>query len=88
MNCSIESLALLDERGDDLPRLGVVERAALLDLAVHERRLEHAQRAEPRRVLLAHRVGDGGADVVDERHATLTATGAAGRLTAPGCGAG
>ena len=60
--------ALLDERADDLARFRVVERAGLLDLAVHQRGLEHAQRAQSRRVLLPHRVGDGRAHLVDERH--------------------
>ena len=40
--------ALLDGSGDDLSRLVLVERAALLDLAIHQRGLEHAQRAQAR----------------------------------------
>ncbi len=40
--------ALLDQRRHDLERLVVVERTAALDFPVHQRRLQHAQRAEPR----------------------------------------
>ena len=57
---------LLDERLDDLQRLGVVERAALLDLPVHERRLQHAQRRERRLILLPHRVGDVFGDLFEQ----------------------
>src|SRR4030095_8579334 len=45
----------------------VVERLAALDLAIHERRLQHAERAQTHAFLLSHRVGDRGADVVNER---------------------
>src|SRR5439155_10166640 len=60
--------ALLDEGGDDLSGLGVVERSAFLDVAVHERGFEHPQRAQPSGVVFAHRVGDGRIHVVDDGH--------------------
>ena len=79
--------SLLDERVDDLQRLAVVERAAALDFAVHQRRLQHAQRAQPERILLAHRVGDRFVQVVDEGHAALAARPERGRGDGwvPGC---
>ena len=43
---------LLDQRRDHLLRLGIVERAARLDLAVHQRRLGHPQRRQPHWSLL------------------------------------
>ena len=42
---------LLHQRGHDLPRLVVVQRAAALHFAVHQRRFQHPQRDEPRRDL-------------------------------------
>jgi hypothetical protein len=59
--------SLLDERGHDLARLVVVDCATAFDLAIHERSLEHTQRAESHRILRAHRIGDCRADFVDER---------------------
>ncbi len=62
-------LALLDQRGHDLKSLGVVQGAAAFDLAIHEAGLEHPQRAQADGVVLAHRIGDGGVQVRDARHA-------------------
>ena len=50
---------------------GLVERAALLDFAIHQRRLEHAQRAQARGRLLAHRVRYRSLDVVNQSQLTL-----------------
>ena len=70
VNCSMESLPLLDERADDLPRLAVVERAPPIDLAIHQRRLEHAKRDEADLILTAHRIRDRRIQIVDESHQT------------------
>ncbi len=59
---------LLHERLHHLARLAVVERAPFLDLAIHERGLQHAQRAQARRVLAAHGVRDRRAYVVSKGH--------------------
>jgi len=61
VNCSIEA-------GDDLQILGRLERPALFDFPVHQRRLQHAQGAERAGVLGLHGIDDLLADVFDERH--------------------
>src|SRR4051812_45338994 len=75
--------SLLDERGDNLPRLGVIEVVLLLDALVHERRFEHPERAEPYRLALTHRLGDRGADLVHQRHQLSFGP---RRGCGPGCG--
>ena len=47
--------ALLDQRGDHLQHFRIVEIAPLLDALVHDRRLEHPQGGETRRILRLHR---------------------------------
>src|SRR5712692_9745404 len=62
-------LALADEALEHARGLGVVERRFLLDLAVHERGLGHAQRARAVGVLRLHGRGEVLLDPVDERNA-------------------
>ena len=61
-------LPLLHERADHLPRFAVVERPAPIDLAVDQSGLEHAQRDEADLIPTAHRIRDGGVELVDESH--------------------
>jgi len=60
--------AIEDTSVEYLQRLGIIEAARLFDLTVHQRSLQHAKRAQASGFLFPHRVGDGGADLVDERH--------------------
>src|SRR3954452_20093903 len=59
-------LALLYERGDDLERFTLVERVTAFDLPIHQRGLEHAQRAQTHGIVFLHRICDARADLIDE----------------------
>src|SRR5206468_144643 len=68
-------LPLLDERADHLSRFAIVEGTSPIDLAIHQRRFEHAKRDEADLILTAHRIGDRRIEIVDESHQTELSVG-------------
>ena len=61
-------LALLDQGAQHLLRFFVVERCHLLDFAVLERGLDHAQGREPLLIARLHGCGDVFLNLFDEGH--------------------
>jgi hypothetical protein len=60
--------SLLDQRGDNLLCLRIVERAPFFHLSIHQCGLHHPQRREPRLIFRFHGRGHRRRNVIDQRH--------------------